>query len=205
MWNGASCTCASWRRELRNVPVRPPRIRFEPNPTVRAEDHALHHTDSMHLPLPLRVSVDSLPSLSPLVLLGRVSLSNPNPFGFKPRFDRGCVGFVSLWPWSSTFWQSASTTHCSVATNQHCKSTTMVMCCIGPVCFPLWQLLPVLVALLHQKGYLQWFRKEWVTLTWYKMLFQRAWGTNTEANTRLEAEATPGTCTDQTCESQKKK
>ena len=74
MWNGASCTSASWRRELRNVPVRPPRIRFEPNPTVRAQDHSLHHTDSRHLPFPLRVSADSLTSLSSLVLLDRVSL-----------------------------------------------------------------------------------------------------------------------------------
>lgn len=77
------------------------------------------------------------------------------------------------------------------------------MCCIGPVCFPLWQLLPVLVALLHQKGYLQWFRKEWVTFTWYKMLFQRALGRKTDQETLVKAEHPSDTCRDGTCKERK--
>lgn len=34
--------------------------------------------------------------------------------------------------------------------------------CLGPVCVPLHLLLPFLVTLAHQRGYLRWFRKDWV-------------------------------------------
>ncbi|KAG2485183.1 hypothetical protein HYH03_016072 [Edaphochlamys debaryana] len=45
--------------------------------------------------------------------------------------------------------------------------------CLGPVCIPLWGLLPFLVGLLHSYGYLKWFKKEWVTYRYWK---QRVWG-----------------------------
>lgn len=68
------------------------------------------------------------------------------------------------------------------------------MCCIGPVCFPLWQLLPVLLALLHQKGYLQWFRKEWVTLTWYRIQFQRIVSIRSKVEPTLLTESVQEPC-----------
>ncbi len=40
--------------------------------------------------------------------------------------------------------------------------------CIGPCCVPLHCLLPFLLAWLHRKGYLQWFREEWVTFGYWK-------------------------------------
>ncbi|PRW60800.1 outer membrane lipo -sorting [Chlorella sorokiniana] len=40
--------------------------------------------------------------------------------------------------------------------------------CLGPVCVPLHLLLPFLVALAHQHGYLTWFRREWVMWRWWK-------------------------------------
>ncbi|GHP10682.1 hypothetical protein PPROV_000941300 [Pycnococcus provasolii] len=39
--------------------------------------------------------------------------------------------------------------------------------CIGPCCFPLWQLLPVFLAFMHQRGYLRFIKREWVTLRFY--------------------------------------
>lgn len=39
--------------------------------------------------------------------------------------------------------------------------------CLGPCCFPLWQLLPVLLAFLHQRGFLTFVKKEWVTMRYW--------------------------------------
>ncbi|GLC55601.1 hypothetical protein PLESTB_001005400 [Pleodorina starrii] len=44
--------------------------------------------------------------------------------------------------------------------------------CLGPVCVPLHLLLPFLVGLLHQYGYLKWFRKEWVTIRYWANKFK---------------------------------
>lgn len=48
-----------------------------------------------------------------------------------------------------------------------------VQICIGPCCIPLWGLLPFLVGMLHQRGLLQWFKKEWVDYRWYKRALYR--------------------------------
>ena len=36
------------------------------------------------------------------------------------------------------------------------------------MCVPLHLLLPFLLGIAHQYGYLQWFKREWVTLRWWK-------------------------------------
>jgi len=43
--------------------------------------------------------------------------------------------------------------------------------CIGPVCIPLNLLLPFLVGLAHQYGWLKWFKREWVTLRYWRERF----------------------------------
>ena len=35
--------------------------------------------------------------------------------------------------------------------------------CLGPCCIPVHLLLAFLVGLLHNRGYMLWFKKEWVT------------------------------------------
>mmetsp|Transcript_9204 Transcript_9204/g.12481 ORF Transcript_9204/g.12481 Transcript_9204/m.12481 type:complete len:84 (+) Transcript_9204:282-533(+) len=42
--------------------------------------------------------------------------------------------------------------------------------CLGPVCVPLWGVLPFLVGMLHRAGWFQWFKQEWVTFRWWKKL-----------------------------------
>mmetsp|Transcript_14339 Transcript_14339/g.17371 ORF Transcript_14339/g.17371 Transcript_14339/m.17371 type:complete len:84 (-) Transcript_14339:5-256(-) len=44
----------------------------------------------------------------------------------------------------------------------------MPVICIGPVCIPVWSLLPFLVGVVHKHGYLKWFKQEWVTLRFWK-------------------------------------
>ncbi|KAK3234492.1 hypothetical protein CYMTET_55248 [Cymbomonas tetramitiformis] len=48
--------------------------------------------------------------------------------------------------------------------------------CIGPVCIPLWGLLPFLVSIAHGRGYLQWFRQEWVSYRFWKKKIYNALG-----------------------------
>lgn len=50
----------------------------------------------------------------------------------------------------------------------------MVVCYQPQVCVPLHLLLPFLVALAHRHGYLQWFKREWVTLAFWLALFRLA-------------------------------
>lgn len=49
--------------------------------------------------------------------------------------------------------------------------------CVGPVCVPMNLLLPFLVGLAHRAGWLSWFRRDWVTLQYWRS----AW-CNTEQN-----------------------
>jgi hypothetical protein len=44
----------------------------------------------------------------------------------------------------------------------------MAALCIGPICIPLNLLLPFLIGLLHRYGCFKWFKKEWVTLQFWK-------------------------------------
>lgn len=45
--------------------------------------------------------------------------------------------------------------------------------CIGPVCIPMNLLLPFLLGLLHQYGYLKWVKKEWVTFRFWINKYRR--------------------------------
>mmetsp|Transcript_11893 Transcript_11893/g.21342 ORF Transcript_11893/g.21342 Transcript_11893/m.21342 type:complete len:119 (-) Transcript_11893:215-571(-) len=49
----------------------------------------------------------------------------------------------------------------------------MPVICIGPVCIPMNVFLPFLVGLLHQYGYLKWFKKEWVTFRFWRNKFTK--------------------------------
>lgn len=40
--------------------------------------------------------------------------------------------------------------------------------CLGPVCVPLHLLLPFLLGLAHQYGYLRWLRREWLTWAYWR-------------------------------------
>ncbi|KAI3429646.1 hypothetical protein D9Q98_005732 [Chlorella vulgaris] len=48
--------------------------------------------------------------------------------------------------------------------------------CVGPVCIPLHLLLPFLITLAHQRGYLKWFKREWVTFPWWRQQVRKALG-----------------------------
>jgi len=50
----------------------------------------------------------------------------------------------------------------------------MVVICLGPCCIPLHALLPFLVGMAHQRGYLKWVRKEWFTWRWLAPRARRA-------------------------------
>ena len=50
----------------------------------------------------------------------------------------------------------------------------MVVICLGPCCIPLHALLPFLVGMAHQRGYLKWVRKEWFTWRWLGPRARRA-------------------------------
>ena len=50
----------------------------------------------------------------------------------------------------------------------------MVVICLGPCCIPLHALLPFLVGMAHQRGYLKWVRKEWFTWRWLGPRVRRA-------------------------------
>ena len=43
--------------------------------------------------------------------------------------------------------------------------------CLGPVCVPLNLLLPFLVGVAHRAGWLSWFKREWVTLRYWRSFF----------------------------------
>ncbi|WIA18285.1 hypothetical protein OEZ85_009751 [Tetradesmus obliquus] len=47
----------------------------------------------------------------------------------------------------------------------------MPVICIGPVCIPLNLLLPFLLGIAHRYGWLKWFKREWVTLAWWRQVF----------------------------------
>lgn len=40
--------------------------------------------------------------------------------------------------------------------------------CVGPVCVPMNLVLPFLVGLAHRAGWLSWFRRDWVTLRYWR-------------------------------------
>ncbi|PNH02301.1 hypothetical protein TSOC_011732 [Tetrabaena socialis] len=58
----------------------------------------------------------------------------------------------------------------------------MPVICLGPVCVPLHLLLPFLVGLLHQYGYLKWFKKEWVTFRFWVNKFRGSKSSGTPAS-----------------------
>ena len=45
--------------------------------------------------------------------------------------------------------------------------------CLGPVCVPLHLLIPFLLAWAHQRGWLTWIKREWVTLAWWTAAARR--------------------------------
>jgi len=50
----------------------------------------------------------------------------------------------------------------------------MVVICLGPCCIPLHAILPFLLGMAHQRGHLQWVRKEWFTWRWLGPRVRRA-------------------------------
>ena len=61
--------------------------------------------------------------------------------------------------------------HCRSAT---CPSQYPYFCsqlCLGPVCVPVNLLLPFLVGVAHRAGWLSWFKREWVTMRYWRSLF----------------------------------
>lgn len=63
--------------------------------------------------------------------------------------------------------------------------------CLWGVCIPVHLLLPFLVALAHQHGFLLWLRREWFTLAWWK---QRLSGSSAQPESAVPAEAVQPQC-----------
>ncbi len=55
---------------------------------------------------------------------------------------------------------------------RHVPAAHSQQICLGPVCIPLHLLLPFLIGLAHQYGYLKWFKREWVTLRFWTNKFR---------------------------------
>ena len=76
--------------------------------------------------------------------------------------------------------------HSNAASSLHCNSNLHDSCifqtcnppfipfcfcsqlCLGPVCVPLNLLFPFLVGVAHRAGWLSWFKREWVTLRYWR-------------------------------------
>ena len=166
--------------------MRPPRLCVPSNSTVRAEDLLLLHGQLR----PIAVSSARIDACRPAPLSGPSSRSC-FPFEpassrvrteIRPRMRRFGVPFASFVTCGETDGATP------------CMSTTMVLCrvvlCIGPVCYPLWQLLPVPVALVQPERRLQWRRMVEGILARYKRTVRRAWRAESEANARTAAKAT---------------
>lgn len=56
------------------------------------------------------------------------------------------------------------------------RAVAMVVICLGPCCVPLHALVPFLIGMAHQRGYLRSIKKEWFTWRWLKPRLMRAVG-----------------------------
>eukprot|EP00193_Tetraselmis_chui_P007852 CAMPEP_0177751318 /NCGR_PEP_ID=MMETSP0491_2-20121128/309_1 /TAXON_ID=63592 /ORGANISM="Tetraselmis chuii, Strain PLY429" /LENGTH=140 /DNA_ID=CAMNT_0019266421 /DNA_START=225 /DNA_END=647 /DNA_ORIENTATION=- len=83
----------------------------------------------------------------------------------------------------------------------------MPVICIGPVCVPLNMFLPFLLGILHNYGWFNWIKKEWVTFRFYKRKLMRWWNgaeppqpataaPTTAPSSDAGAPVVAGTCTD---------
>ncbi len=49
-----------------------------------------------------------------------------------------------------------------------CTRSMPLQLCFGPVCVPCNLLLPFLLGLAHRAGWLHWFKREWLTVSWWR-------------------------------------
>jgi hypothetical protein len=55
--------------------------------------------------------------------------------------------------------------------------------CLGPVCVPLHLLLPFLLTLAHQRGYLRWIKSEWLRFSFWR---EKLWRKNLSEDVSIE-------------------
>ena len=168
--------------------MRPPRLCLPSNSTVRAEDLLLLHGQLR----PIAVSSARIDACRPAPLSGPSSRSC-FPFEpassrvrteIRPRMRRFGVPFASFVTCGDGWCNS-------LHVHRHGVVLCCVVLCIGPVCYPLWQLLPVPVALVQPGRRLQWRRMVEGILARYKRTVRRAWKIGSEANARTAAKANP--------------
>jgi hypothetical protein len=67
----------------------------------------------------------------------------------------------------------------------------MVVICLGPCCVPLHALLPFLIGMAHQRGYLRSIKKEWFTWRWLKPRLMRLVGLSVSAEVLAKTAVKP--------------
>ena len=81
----------------------------------------------------------------------------------------------------SNFWDAADSREfrlfpCAPHLVISSRAVAMVVICLGPCCVPLHALVPFLIGMAHQRGYLRSIKKEWFTWRWLKPRLMRAVG-----------------------------
>mmetsp|Transcript_36016 Transcript_36016/g.60690 ORF Transcript_36016/g.60690 Transcript_36016/m.60690 type:complete len:101 (-) Transcript_36016:395-697(-) len=57
--------------------------------------------------------------------------------------------------------------------------------CLGPVCIPLWGVLPLLLGWFHNMGWFKWVKAEWVNYRWWKQKIYKRLGWATEKKDKV--------------------
>ena len=168
--------------------MRPPRLCVPSNSTVRAEDLLLLDGQLR----PFAVSSAGIDAFRPAPFSGPSSRSCL-PFEpgssrvqtqIRPMMRRFRVPFASFVTCGDGWCNS-------LHVHRHGVVLCCVVLCIGPLCYPLRQLLPVLVALVQLERHLQWRRMVEGILARYKRTVRRAWKIGSKANARTAARANP--------------